>query len=549
MTLTVSPQSIGIGTLAERYQRESGFLYLTGIQALARLPIDRARLDRRAGRQIAGYIAGYEGSPLGGYDLELGRQSALLAEFGILLRPALNEEIAATALVGTQLARGAGRLHPDGVTGIWYGKAPGLDRATDAFRHANLIGTDPRGGVVALVGDDPAAKSSSVPCVSEMALADLHVPTLYPADSQDLLELGQHAIELSRASGLWTALKVTTNVADGASTVALDARWTAPTLEAVGAYGHRPDGRVLGSNLLALERSLYEVRLPVALTYAQSSGINRIEGASAGNARIGIVAAGKTYLDVRQALAALGLDEDALMQQGIRLLKLGMVHPLESGVIRRFAAGVDEIVVVEEKRSFIEPAIKDVLYGSADMPRVHGKQGPDGRRLFPETGELDPDVIATGLITRLREFTGLGDLEARRRPEARRIALPLVAPSTARTPYFCSGCPHNSSTKVPDGSLVGAGIGCHAMVLLMPEQQVGDVVGMTQMGGEGAHWFGMAPFVDQTHFVQNLGDGTFAHSGSLALRAAVAAGVNITYKLLYNSTVAMTGGQQVVGAM
>ena len=537
-------------SLDDRYLLEDGEVYLSGIQALVRLLLDQARLDRRRGRDIRTYVTGYEGSPLAGYDLEIMRQRRLLGEHGVVHQQGLNEELAATAIVGTQLAGEVATLTADGVTGIWYGKAPGLDRASDAIRHANLIGTAPAGGVVALVGDDPSAKSSSFPCSSEVAIADLQLPALYPADSHEVLLHGLHAVELSRASGLWSAMKIGTNVADAAGVATLDPLWSPPDLTelpaGLRAYGHRPHARLAGPELVALERSQHDVRLPVAVEYIRRSGLNRICGATAPGARVGLVAAGKTYLDLRQALAVMGLDESALQRYGIRLLKLGAIWPLEPSVVREFAAGLEEIVVVEDKRSFLEAAIKDVLYGLPDAPRVHGKRDPEGRRLFAEGGELDPDAVAVGLARRLRTRSDIEPVqawEAGRRRE--RISLPLVA----RSPYFCSGCPHNSSTKTPDGTLIGGGIGCHAMVALMPQKQVGGVVGVCQMGGEGAQWIGMAPFVETEHFLQNIGDGTFAHSGSLAVRAAVAAGVNITYKLLFNSAVAMTGGQTAIGGL
>ncbi|WP_435121154.1 indolepyruvate ferredoxin oxidoreductase family protein [Amycolatopsis thermoflava] len=528
-------------TLDERYVRETGTVYLTGVQALVRVVLDRVRQDRRAGRDTAAFVSGYEGSPLAGFDLELARHGKLLDEHAVVHRPGLNEELAATSVMGSQLAAGLGSLRTDGVTGFWYGKAPGLDRATDALRHANLAGTHPRGGAVALVGDDPNAKSSSVPCASEHALADLAMPVFFPADSQDVLDHGRHAVELSRASGLWTAMKIVANVADAAGTAVVDPSWTAPVLPE-GAYGHRPSSRLLGPELATLEHSLHRVRSPLALEYLRASGVNRIVRSGPGD-RIGIVTAGKSYLDLRQALRALGLDEDALARFGIRILKLGVIHPVEPGVITDFAQGLDEIVVVEEKRALIEPAVKEILYGRTGAPRVHGKTGPDGRVLFTELGELDPDVIAKGLARLLGDIEPVRAWQGRRRRE--RIAVPLLA----RTPYFCSGCPHNSSTKVPDGTLVGGGIGCHTMALFMEPDQVGDVIGITQMGGEGAQWIGMAPFVEARHLVQNIGDGTFTHSGSLAVRAAVAAGVNVTFKLLHNSAVAMTGGQDAVGAL
>jgi indolepyruvate ferredoxin oxidoreductase len=525
-------------TLDDRYLRTTGDVYLNGVQALVRLVLDRARAETAT----RAYVTGYAGSPLGGYDLELARRRSLLEPLGVVHRPALNEELAATAVVGTQLVGRAGTATTEGVTGYWYGKAPGLDRASDAVRHANLIGTSPRGGAVAFVGDDPAAKSSTFPCASEAALADLHLPTFHPADPGEVLSLGLHAVELSRASGLWTAIKITTTVADGAATVAVPDR-AVPMVSGRGAYAHVPDARVLGATLAALERSLYEVRLPLALEYLAASGVNQILGATRA-ARVGVVVAGATYLTVRQALASMGLDDEGLVRHGVRLLKLGAVHPLEPGVVRAFADGLHEIVVVEEKRGFLEAALKEVLYG-AGAPPVHGKHGPDGVPLFRPTGELDADLVAAGLARRLAAHLDLPAVRDWRPVPRPRQQLPLAA----RTPYFCSGCPHNSSTKVPAGTLVGAGIGCHAMVALMPVEQVGEITGMTQMGGEGGHWIGMETFVTERHFVQNLGDGTFAHSGSLAVRAAVAAGVTMTFKLLANSAVAMTGGQPVVGGM
>jgi indolepyruvate ferredoxin oxidoreductase len=538
----VSPAVTGQFTLEDRYRQEDGTVYVTGIQALVRMLLDRARADRRAGRDTATYVSGYEGSPLGGLDLELARNSALLAEHGILPQPGLNEELAATAVSGTQLARSVGDLRPDGVTGVWYGKTPGLDRASDALRHANLIGADPRGGALALAGDDPGAKSSTIPGSSELALADLGMPTFYPADPAEILQYGLHAVELSRASGLWAALKVATVVADGAATAALGP-WSPPDLAGLPggrtAYSHQPTSRLLGATLAGLERSFHEVRLPIALEYVRRSGLNRITGPA--DARLGIVAAGATYLALRQALAALGLDDPA--RAGLRLLKPAVIFPLEPSAVRDFARGLDRIIVVEEKRTFLEDAVKSVLYGTAHAPAVHGKQGPDGAPLLPPFGELDADTIAAGLGRWLAD-AGVAGLAAPPVPR-QRTTLPL----TARTPYFCSGCPHNSSTEVAPGTLVGGGIGCHAMVLLMPGERTGRVAGLTQMGGEGAQWIGMAPFVGERHFVQNIGDGTFAHSGSLAVRAAVAAGVNVTFKLLRNSAVAMTGGQQPVGEL
>lgn len=392
-------------SLDDRYRASEGRIYLTGIQALVRMVLDRARLDRRAGRTTGTYVSGYEGSPLAGYDLEIARRRALLTELGIVHQPGLNEELAATAMVGTQLARQVATPTTDGVTGVWYGKAPGLDRASDAIRHANLTGTDPLGGVVALIGDDPSAKSSSFPCSSEAAIADLQLPTFYPADSHEILVHGLHAVELSRASGLWAGMKIGTNVADGASVATVHPDWTGPDMTGLPAglraYSHVPHSRLVGPDLAALELSQQDVRVPLAIEYIRRSGLNRITGARS-DARIGIVAAGKTWLDLRQALATLGLGVDELERYGIRLLKMAAIWPVEPSVVREFAADLDEIIVVEDKRAHLESAVKDVLYGTPDAPRVHGKRDPDGRRLFAENGELDPDAVVAGLARRLR---------------------------------------------------------------------------------------------------------------------------------------------------
>ncbi|MBW0115956.1 indolepyruvate ferredoxin oxidoreductase family protein [Pseudonocardia abyssalis] len=537
---------------ADRYDAPQ--TYLTGVQALVRLVLEQQRHDRARGLDTRTFVSGYEGSPLAGLDLELGRRRALLDEHGVVFTPGLNEEAAAMAVQGTQLAAvSGGPLHPqlrhDGVAGLWYGKAPGLDRACDAIRHANLMGTHRTGGVLAAVGDDPGAKSSSVPCASEFALADLAIPTLYPADPGEVVALGLHGIALSRASGLWAGLKMATAVADGSATARFepDFRPVVPELELDGRpWRHTVTGHLLQPVLGTLERDLHRGRLELARRYAALNRLNTIPVRTADD-RIGIVAAGKTWLDLRQALTALGLDDTELRRRGVRLLKLGMVWPLEPGIVEEFASGLREIVVVEEKRAFVESGVKDLLYGRPGAPAVHGKRAPDGAVLLAEHGELEPDAIAIALASRLADLPSVVAWNDARR--ARRRG-PITLPITTRTPYFCSGCPHNSSTKpASEDSLVGGGIGCHAMVLLMEPGQVGEVTGLTQMGGEGTQWIGMAPFVRARHLVQNLGDGTFHHSGSLAVRAAVASGVDITYKLLHNGTVAMTGGQDAVGAL
>ena len=535
--------------LSDRYTATSGRVQLTGVQALARLPIDQHRRDLTAGLNVGTFISGYEGSPLAGYDQELGRLKQLLEANDVTFVPGLNEEAAATAIQGSQLACTLPGATRDGVIGIWYGKAPGLDRATDALRHGNLMGSHPKGGALVLVGDDPAAKSSTLPCASDGALADLAMPYLYPADSQDVLDLGRHAIELSRASGLWVGLKIVTAVADGSSTVSLAADWPAPQIPP-GAGTHAPTARLLHPTLGQLERGM-EHRLRIAREYARLNELNRVVGRGQDDV-LGVVAAGHTWLDVLGALRRLGIGEADLAGSRVRLLRVGMPWPLEEATVREFADGLEEILVVEEKRSFLEAAIRDVLYGGPAQPAVTGKRDADGSELLPAYGELDADTILGPLRRRMTARGIAAPPDPRRAPPpAHPPLLPLVSPSPlpGRVPYFCSGCPHNSSTKPLPGTLVGGGIGCHALVLLMDESQAGTVTGLSQMGGEGMQWIGMAPFLDRDHFVQNIGDGTFDHSGSLAVRAAVAAGANMTYKLLYNSAVAMTGGQRPASGM
>lgn len=530
-------------TVVDRYEAAAGKVQLTGIHALARLPIEQHRQDVAQGLNVATFISGYPGSPLGGLDLELQRQQRLLEANDVLLVPGLNEESAATAIQGTQLVNGFGGASHDGVVGIWYGKAPGLDRATDAFRHGNLMGAHPRGGALVLVGDDPAAKSSSVPCTSEFAFLDLAMPFVSPTDPQDIIDLGLHAIELSRVTGLWVGMKVVTGVADGSSTVNLQSDRARPIVPR-GAKRHEPTAHLLQPRLGVLERDLMTTRLRLAREYSRLNGLNRVVGSSPDDV-VGIVASGHTYLEAVETLERLGIAEGDLESSPVRLLRIGMPYPLEESTVREFASGLSEIVVVEEKRSFLEAALRDILYGLPSAPRVSGKRDPDGAELVPSFGELDVDSLAPLLRRRLSSHAiGLAPDQALTMPVSHgRRQLPLVQ----RTPYFCSGCPHNSSTKPVEGALVGGGIGCHAMVLMMDEAQVGDVTGISQMGGEGLQWIGMSPYLGATRYVQNLGDGTFDHSGSLAIRAAVAADVTLTYRLLYNSAVAMTGGQRSVG--
>ena len=532
--------------LTDRYLKDQGTTFLTGIQALARVAVQQLRIDRLAGLNTAAFVSGYPGSPLGSFDQEIVRAAALVPDLPIVHQPGLNEELGASAVMGSQLASEQPDCQYDGVLGIWYGKAPGLDRATDALRHAVFAGTSRYGGAVVLVGDDPSAKSSTLPSSSDSALVDLHIPILYPGDVQEILDLGRHAVELSRLAGVWTSLKVVAAVGDGSGTANLDLGRTIPVvpdmvIDGV-AYEHRPDGNLITPHTLGLEQDFREARAELVRRYALANGLNRTT-VDTPDAWIGLVASGFTYYEMLQALGRLGLTTPAeIAAAGIRVFQMQMPVPFNPAVIREFSRGLDEIVVVEEKNPTLEWLVKDALYGGPDQPVVVGKTHPDGRLLMRSWGILDADAMVDGLRGRISARSG-----DRLAPEQKRREQALIPLSVERSPYFCSGCPHNWSTKVPDDALVGAGIGCHMMVLLMDEDRVGSTIGMTAMGNEGAPWIGMAPFVNRRHFTQNMGDGTFFHSGQLAIQAAVAAGVTVTYKVLYNGTVAMTGGQDAVG--
>ena len=547
--LTARPRARRRYALEDRYELEDGRIFLTGIQALVRIAFDQHRADARRGLRTGTFVSGYQGSPLGGLDREFQRQRELCERNDVFAVPGLNEELGATSAWGSQLATTLPGARFDGVLSMWYGKAPGIDRATDALRHANYSGVSRTGGALIVVGDDPNAKSSTIPSASEPLLESLHVPTFYPGTVQEVLDLGLHAWNCSRASGLWSALKIVTNVADAAGTAQVAPDRVAPILPTIEWEGqpfeYTPNASMLAPASLEMERTLLGPRTETALAYARANGVNRIERFGA-DAWIGVVASGKSYRDLRQALADMGLDDRGLARAGVRILHPRMIWPLDSEIVREFAAGLDEIVVVEEKLPFLERQLKEILYGEPGAPRILGKRDERGATLLPAEGELDADAIARALGPRLLLHGSIPSVEGRLRKLEESASRPLPLPMAARTPFFCSGCPHNSSTVVPEGTLVGAGIGCHTMLLLNPEGH-GEITGITQMGGEGAQWIGMAPFTDDEHFVQNVGDGTFHHSASLAVRAAIAAGVNVTYKLLYNDAVAMTGGQAVEG--
>jgi indolepyruvate ferredoxin oxidoreductase len=533
-------------SLEDRYGAETGRVLLTGIQALARIPVEQLRRDRSNGRRTAAFVSGYPGSPLGGFDLEMARVRTAVPDVEIVHLPAVNEELAATAVMGSQLAAGRPDRRVDGVVGIWYGKAPGLDRAGDALRHATFAGTSPTGGAIALVGDDPACKSSTMPSSSDASLVDLHMPILYPGTVAECLVLGLHGIAMSRVTGLWSSLKIVTPVADATETVTLPVLDGDPVLPSIQVDGRpwtaHPSAQFLGARMIAVEREFHDVRLSLAHEYGAANQLNVVT-VDPPKAWIGLLATGYTYQELREALRRLGLarDED-VRAAGIRLLYLRMPVPFNERQIAEFARGLEEVVVVEEKNPTLERLVRDALYPTPLRPLVIGKVAPDGTPLFPSYGLLDADAILPALRSRLASRLGarLAPVPAER---------PRIAVAVARTPFFCSGCPHNWGTKVPAGSVVGMGTGCHGMTLLMDEDRVGESIGITAMGNEGAQWLGMAPFVETDHVFQNLGDGTYFHSAQLAVQAAIGAGAHMTYKLLYNSTVAMTGGQSAANAI
>lgn len=532
-------------TLSDKYTRQSGTILLTGVQALVRLPLDQHRADKQRGLSTATFISGYRGSPLGGLDMELQRETSLMQENHVTFIPGLNEDLGATAVYGSQIANLMPNPRYDGVLGMWYGKAPGVDRSGDAFKHANFAGVGKYGGVLALAGDDPNAKSSTIPSTSEMALWDAYMPVLFPGTVQEVLDLGRIGFELSRYSGLWVGFKVVTNVADEFSTAEVSperVKLKIPTFEYRGKpWEPHQNPNLLTPYSLAIEREIYEGRLEAARLFGSINNLNTVTMRSE-NDWLGIIAPGKTYYDVRQAFTELGLDDETLKRYGIRLMKVNLIAPMDYSTIRDFARGLEEVLVIEEKRAFIETFVRDALYSLRERPLVLGKHDEHDRPFVNPYGEIDSDdlvkLIASRISHKISDPHIASKIERLEHPD-----LPMTIPLLTRKPYFCSGCPHNSSTiNVPDGSLYGAGIGCHTMTLLMDGPR-SKTTGLTQMGGEGVQWVGASNFSGVNHIFQNLGDGTMFHSGTLAIRQAVATRTNITYKILWNSAVAMTGGQ------
>ncbi len=524
-------------SLADRYTRDRTRTFMSGVQALCRLPIEQLLADRAAGYDTAAFASGYPGSPLGGFGDEFDRMIRLRSDLPIRHVAAVNEEHAATAVMGSQLVTTRPDARHPGVLGIWYGKAPGLERAGDAIRHATFAGTGSLGGALALVGDDPAAKSSTIPSSSVDMLAALRLPVVVPSDPSDILALGRHAIAMSRASGMWTSLRIVADVADGTASIDVDVDRIRPVMPDRPPSMLAPTGRLTTPFTLELEREMIEVRLPIALAYIAANSLNNVS-AGRDDATIGIIASGTAHRMVHEALGRLGLvDRDAIAAARIRVLEMTVPYPIEPAEIRRFAHGLHEIIVIEEKQPVIETVVRSILQGHTDAPLVAGKSAGSGLSLLPAFGVITTQLVADALRSRLSPT--LGDrLAPPPPPPPERIPL-----AVERSPFFCSGCPHNSSTVVPDGTVVGAGIGCHTMVMLGEPGRGGDILGVTAMGNEGTQWIGMESFVDTDHIVQNLGDGTYFHSGQLAITSAISAGAHITFKLLHNGAVSMTGGQ------
>jgi indolepyruvate ferredoxin oxidoreductase len=558
-------------TLDDKYAIDHGPAFMSGVQALVRLPMLQRVRDAQLGKNTAGFISGYRGSPLGGYDQALVKAQKHLAANHIVFQPGVNEELAATALWGTQqlgFAPPGGNKY-DGVFGIWYGKGPGVDRCSDVFKHANMAGTTPWGGVIAVAGDDHISKSSTAAHQSDHIFKACGFPVFFPANVQEILDLGLHAFAMSRFSGVWAGLKTIQEIVESSATVMVDPNRV--QIQTPSDFVIPPGGLHIRwpDHALEQEARLYDYKWYAALAYIRANRLNYnvIEGP---NDRFGIIASGKAYNDTRQALLDLGLDNATCQRLGIRLHKVGVVWPLEAQLTREFATGLQEILVVEEKRQVIEYQLKEELYNwrpdvrptvlgkfnEVDTPDHYGAGGewsmpnPTANTLLRANADLNPALIARAIAQRIKKLGLDADTAARIDAQlailqAKEQAMHAIELSSGqgpqRQPWFCSGCPHNTSTRVPEGSRAMAGIGCHFMTIWMDR----DTVGFTQMGGEGVPWVGQQPFSKDKHMFANLGDGTYFHSGLLAVRQSIAAGVNITYKILYNDAVAMTGGQQV----
>ncbi|HEX7043912.1 MAG TPA: indolepyruvate ferredoxin oxidoreductase family protein [Burkholderiales bacterium] len=547
-------------SLEDKYLLTSGRVYVSGMQALVRLLIMQRLRDQAAGLNTAGFVSGYRGSPLGGLDKALWEATPHLAAHHIRFQPGVNEDLAATAVWGTQQVHLVGSSPYDGIFAMWYGKGPGVDRCGDVFKHANHFGTARHGGVLLVAGDDHAAYSSTLPHQSDHQFAAAVIPVLYPCNVQEYLDLGLHGWAMSRYSGCLVGFKATSDTAESSASVdgdpfRVEIRLPDDFVMPPGGLNNRIHPGSIRQQALAQEALMHDYKIYAALAYARANKLNRTV-IDAPQARLGIVASGKSYLDVREALEELGIDERAAARIGVRVFKVAMPWPLEPESVREFARGLEEILVVEEKRQIVEYQLKEQLYNWREdvRPRVIGKfdekgewVAPHGEWLLPAKGDLTVAQIARVIAARIGRFHQSDLIKARLAFLAAKEAVLSRANSTPPRPaYYCSGCPHNTSTRVPEGSLALAGIGCHTMATAIYADGNRTI---THMGGEGATWIGQAPFSNREHMFVNLGDGTYYHSGYLAIRAAVAARANVTYKLLYNDAVAMTGGQPIDGPL
>jgi len=535
-------------SLNDKYTVNRGRIFISGNQALVRLPMIQRELDRKQGMNTAGFISGYRGSPLGNYDGALWQAKAKLAEHNIVFQPGVNEDLAATAVWGTQQLESLPGATVDGVFSIWYGKGPGVDRSGDPLKHGNMTGTHRNGGVLAIYGDDHPGKSSSIAHQSEQALAAHSIPSLYPADVKDIIDYGLLGWAMSRYTGLWVGLKTVNETVEQTATIDLDLENVQVALPEEGTFPEEGVHFSPGQFAPQLDEMLVtRYKLPLVHAFVRANNIDKVV-MDTDRRRLGIVSAGKAYQDVQQALMLLGIDDKRANALGLSLYKVGCIWPLEPQGIKHFAQQQQELFVVEEKKAFLEDQAAKVLYNEPQRPRIVGKFDEQGQGLLPADIQLEPAQIALTIAARLKAL-GIDDIELEKRVallRGRSESATKHQPSAlARMPYFCSGCPHNCSTKVPEGSFTSAGIGCHAMAVYIRP----DMLTFAQMGGEGATWYGLSHFTKTDHIFQNLGDGTYYHSGLMAIRGAVAAGVNITYKILYNDAVAMTGGQPVDGPL
>jgi indolepyruvate ferredoxin oxidoreductase len=533
--------------LSDKFDKDDGRIFISGTQALARLALIQRQLDKKRGLNTRGFISGYRGSPLGTLDITLWHEKKRMAEAGVVFQPGVNEDLAATAVWGTQQLDFFPDPLVDGVYAMWYGKGPGVDRSADVMRHGNSFGAHKHGGVLVAVGDDHPGKSSTVANQSEPLLASLFIPTLYPSDVQEIIEFGLLGWELSRYCGLWVGLKTVNETVEQTQTVNIHTEDFSVELPDRGLDADNVNIKRLGFNPQAMEVTVKRVRLPQVHKFVRANNIDKLRIGGSGG--LGIVTSGKSYSDVIHALKLLGLDTAAAKELGIAIYKVGCVWPLEPEGLKEFARGRQELLFIEEKSAMLEPQAAQLFVNEPERPRLVGKQDELGNTLLPSDIQLEPAAIADVIVARLAALgasqPGLCERHsALQQSLAENVQFTNAAPATVmRIPYFCSGCPHNTSTQLPEGSLAMAGIGCHGMAMLKRT----DTLLPVHMGGEGVNWAGASAFSGTGHMFQNLGDGTYFHSGLMAIRAAVASGVNITYKILYNDAVAMTGGQPIDG--